>query len=272
MVDLLVGSIDTSTNWIGLSRPFPHHPLNYVQHANSLVPCSWHILQGGLDIWGVKECSFRRRRIRERIIIISTICSFSTRTVGPPTALGPPTTVSRVNWATINWMKWRKRSRLCNLALRKGRLAIGNGEGQENFPRERWYHVRPLILFHRQLHKLCSSSDYLSSLVETQSSSSSFSTPSSVTHNKIDHFGLNEIKKRLIEYLAAVCLKERNADKEAAATTVARRLVNKLKLIDGGKPTGSTSSDVPVPLMIPSLSAPLPRTKGCFCSPLKDPG
>jgi len=65
---------------------------------------------------------------------------------------------------------------------------------------------------------------------QTQSSSSSFSTPSSVIHNKIDHFGLNEIKKRLIEYLAAVRLKELNADKEAAATTVdARRLLNKLK-------------------------------------------
>jgi len=82
--------------------------------------------------------------------------------------------------------------------------------------------VRPLILFHRQLHKLCSSSDHLSSLAETQSSSSSFSTPSSVVHDKIDHFGLNEIKKRLIGYLAAVRLKERNAYKEAAATTVAR--------------------------------------------------
>ena len=44
----------------------------------------------------------------------------------------------------------------------------------------------------------------------------------SLLRYKIDHFGLNEIKKRLIEYLAAVRLKERNADKEAAATTVAR--------------------------------------------------
>jgi len=49
-----------------------------------------------------------------------------------------------------------------------------------------------------------------------------FSTPSSVIHDKINHFGLNEIKKRLIEYLTAVRLKELNADKEAAATTVAR--------------------------------------------------
>jgi len=50
----------------------------------------------------------------------------------------------------------------------------------------------------------------------------SFSTPSSVIHDKINHFGLNEIKKRLIEYLTAVRLKELNAYEEAAATTVAR--------------------------------------------------
>ena len=49
----------------------------------------------------------------------------------------------------MNCMKWRKISRLCNLAPLRGRLAIGNGGGQENFPRERWHHVRPLILFHQ---------------------------------------------------------------------------------------------------------------------------
>jgi len=48
----------------------------------------------------------------------------------------------------------------------------------------------------------------------------SFSTPSSI-HDKINHFGLNEIKKWLTEYLAAVRLKELNAYKEAPATTVA---------------------------------------------------
>ena len=44
------------------------------------------------------------------------------------------------------------------------------------------------------------------------------------------------------------------------------------RLIDGGKPTGSTSSDVPVPLMIPSLFSPLPQprsssTMGIFFGP-----
>ena len=141
-----------STNWIGLSRPFSHHPLNYAQYADSFVPCRWHILQGGLDIWGAKECSFRRRRIRERILLVymqifNGNCWPSKEVSVIQLHLAPPTTVSRVNWTTMNCMKWRKRSQLCNLALRRGRLAIGNGEGQENFPRECWHHVRPLILF-----------------------------------------------------------------------------------------------------------------------------
>ena len=34
------------------------------------------------------------------------------------------------------------------------------------------------------------------------------------SHN-VDHLGFNKIKKPLIEYLAAVCLEELNADKEA---------------------------------------------------------
>ena len=50
-------------------------------------------------------------------------------------------------------------------------------------------------------------------------SSSSFPTPSFVIRHKTfhdaDHLGLNEIKKRLVEYLTAVHLKELNVDKEA---------------------------------------------------------
>jgi len=38
----------------------------------------------------------------------------------------------------------------------------------------------------------------------------------------VDHLGFNKIKKPLIECPAAVCLKQLNAEKEAAATTVAR--------------------------------------------------
>jgi len=46
-----------------------------------------------------------------------------------------------------------------------------------------------------------------------------FNTPSFVIRHKTfhdaDHLGLNEIKKRLVEYLTAVHLKELNVDKEA---------------------------------------------------------
>jgi len=92
----------------------------------------------------------------------------------------------------------------------------------------------------------------------------------------VDHIGLNKIKKPLIEYPAAVCLKELNADKEAAATTVAHeetaQQIETAALSMQVNPQAPPSSDVPVHLMIPSLSAPLPKTKGRFCSPLKDPG
>jgi len=43
--------------------------------------------------------------------------------------------------------------------------------------------------------------------------------------HQVDHLGFNKIKKPLIEYPAAVCLKELNAEKEAweaPAITVAR--------------------------------------------------
>ena len=103
------------------------------------------------------------------------------------------------------------------------------------------------------------------------------------TSHDVDHLGFNKIKKPLIE-LAEVCLKELNADKEgweAPAITVARE--------ETAQQTGTATlsmqvnlqalpcSDVSVPFMIPSLSAPLlkPRsssTKGRFCTPLKDPG
>jgi len=111
--------------------------------------------------------------------------------------------------------------------------------------------VCPLILFHQQLHKLCSSSDHLSSLAETQSSSSSFSTPLSVIHDKIDHFGLDEIKKRLIEYLAAVRLKELNADREAAATTVARE--ETAQQAETTALSMEINPQAPLPVMFPSL-------------------
>ena len=68
--------------------------------------------------------------------------------------------------------------------------------------------------------------EWLTSVPWPNSSTSSFSTPSYVIRDKMfltkartqldaDHFGLEKIKKRLIEYLAVVRLKELNADKEA---------------------------------------------------------
>ena len=80
--------------------------------------------------------------------------------------------------------------------------------------------MRPLILFHQQLHShTLSGWPHFSG---PNSSLSSFSTSllrySRKTFHDVDHFGLDKIKKQLIEYLAAVYLKELN---EAAAITVA---------------------------------------------------
>jgi len=81
----------------------------------------------------------------------------------------------------------------------------------------------------------------------------------------------------LIEYFPAVRLKEFNADKEAweaPATTVTcvetAQQTETAALSMWVKPQAPPSSDVPVHLMISSLSA--PQTKGRFCTPLEDPG
>ena len=76
---------------------------------------------------------------------------------------------------------------------------------------------------------------------------------------------------------------ELNADKEAweaPAITVAcveTAQQTETAALSQVNPQAPPSSDVPVHLMIPSLSAPLPKhhsssTQGCFCTPLKDPG
>jgi len=99
----------------------------------------------------------------------------------------------------------------------------------------------------------------------------------------IDHLGFNKIRKPLIG-LTEVRLKELNTDKEAweaPAISVAReetaQQTETAALSMQVNPQALPCSDVPVPFMLPSLSAPLlkPRsssTKGRFCTPLKDPG
>jgi len=83
-----------------------------------------------------------------------------------------------------------------------------------------------------------------------------------------DHFGLEKIKKRLIEYLAVVRLKELNADKEAreaaAITAVAEEPAKQAETvapIEAGKPQAPPSGDVPIPLTNPSPPAPLSKPR-----------
>ena len=231
----------TSTTWIGLSRIIRLIILN----TPTRLSLSADILPKRASKSEVSESSFRRRRITEKIILVATICSFSTRTIGHPKRfqlhLTTPTTISGANWTTMNWEKWSKRSRLCNLASWRGRLAIGNGEGQEIFPGECWHHVRLLILFHRQLrsHPLCSSSGRPQ-------------FPCPIYHS----------------LLPPPLATKLNADKEtweAAAITSMRGACStnwNYCPINAGKPAPQAppSSDVPTPSINPSPSAPLSQT------------
>jgi len=102
-----------------------------------------------------------------------------------------------------------------------------------------------------------------------------YSLPTYSQQNSLDvgHLCFNKIKKPLME-LAVVRLKELNADKEVCEEVAQQTETAALSMqVNLQTPP---SSDVPVHLMIPSLSAPLPKTcssssKGRFCTPLKDP-
>ena len=79
----------------------------------------------------------------------------------------------------------------------------------------------------------------------------SFSTPSSVIHDKINHFGLNEIKKWLTEYLAAVRLKELSAYKEAADTAVEHE--ETAQQAETAALSMEVNPQAPLPVVCPSL-------------------
>jgi len=144
----------------------------------------------------------------------------------------------------------------------------------ERIPQGKWCrsYVCPFILS-------IDNSTHIYYAARPNSSRSSFPTPSVIwllttarTQLDIDQ----KIKKWPIEYLAVVRMKERNADKETAATTVAReetvQQAETAALSMQVNPQAPPSSDVLVPLMIPSLFAPLPKprsssTKGLFVGP-----
>lgn len=89
-----------------------------------------------------------------------------------------------------------------------------------------------------------------------------------------DHFGLEKIKKRLIEYLAVVRLKELSTDKEAqeagaitAATEEAAKQAETVTPIDADdnkstpQPLPSSSGPVPLPNPSPSATSPKPHSR-----------
>ena len=101
------------------------------------------------------------------------------------------------------------------------------------------------------------------------------------TSHDADHLGFNKIKKPLIglaEVRRTQCRQERMGSTSYHCSTRGDCSTNWNGCLSMQvSPQALLSSDIPVPFMIHSLSAPLlkPRsssTKGRFCTPLKDPG
>ena len=157
----------------------------------------------------------------------------------------------------MNWMKWRKISRLCNLAPLRGRLAIGNGEGQENFPRERWHHVRPLILFinsfthlHLQLEWLISI-PWSNSIIIILYPHPLFATKLSWCRSSL--FQQNQEAVHWTSSVPPERTQCRQGSMRGGCSTIWNRC-----LIDVGKPASSTFQWCARPL-VPSLSVPFQK-------------
>ena len=188
---LAVPMLTTTTNWNSLSHPlflfFMPSP-SHAQHPSSLVPYCLHLPHGGLHIWGFRDNRFAVDvQAMERIVLVSTMCSFSTGAVGPPKRFQPHRAHQQrcQEWIGRRWIIWSE-----DLVAQRGWLALGNEEGQKNFPRERWKWC---------LQELCASShpfssitpltyivqlEWLTSTSWPNSSLSSFSTPSSAICDK----------------------------------------------------------------------------------------
>jgi len=267
---LAVPMLTTTTNWIDLYRPpslFFIPSLSYAQHPSSLVPYCSHLPHGGLHIWGFRDNgSAVDVQAIERILLVSIICSFSTGAVGPPKRFQPHLAHQQrcQEWIGRRWI-------ICfeDLVPQRGWLALGNGEGQKNFPRERWK---------RCCQELCAPSHLFSSITPlTCIVQLEWLTSTPWPNSSLSPFSHSLLPPPLFAT-------ELNADKEAweaPAITVAcvetDQQTETAALSMQVNPQAPPSSDVSVHLMVPSLSAPLPKprsssTQGRFCTPLEDPG
>jgi len=176
----------------------------------------------------------------------------------------------------MNCMKWRKISRLCNLAPLRGRLAIGNGEGQENFPRERWHHVRPshpfssttLLTYTVQLEWL-TSIPWPNSIIIILYPPPLFATKLSLCRSSL--FQQNQEAVNWTSSSPPERSQCRQGSMRGGCSTIWNRC-----LIDAGQPTSSTFQWCARPFDDSFAICSLPKTrslstKGRFCTPLKDP-
>ena len=233
-VVILIGSTNANYNnqldWsLSPSLSFFIPSLSHAQHPSSLVPYCFHLLRGGLNIWGFRDNrSAVDVQAMERIVLVSTICSFSTGAVGPPKRFqphrAPPTTVPRVNWTTMNYMLWRS-------SATERMIGIGEWRRLKEFPKgalktvsSGTMGVLSSLFIDNSAHIHCAARvvdlNSLAPLIIIIIIYSLLRCPRQNSHD-VDRLGFNKFKKSLIEYLAAVCPEELNAEKEAPAITVA---------------------------------------------------
>ena len=113
--------------------------------------------------------------------------------------------------------------------------------------------------------------EWLTSTPWPNSSISSFSTPSFVICDKTLTMSIIRLQHNHVDLILPSSPLERTKCRQGSMRGGCQQ-TETAALSMQVNPQAPPSSDVPVHLMIPSLSAPLPKTKGRFCTPLKDPG
>jgi len=264
------------------SFPFLILSFSHARHPSSFVPYRLHLLHGGLHIWGIRENNSAVDVQATGILLVSTIFN---RNCGPPKKVSviqphqaASTTVPRVNWTTMKW-----RSGLCNQASQKGLLALRNGEGEENFPRERWKLCRQELCMHSHSFSSITPLTYIAARVADLDSlaqhyhHSLLPPPLFATNLSRCRSSWFQQNQEAVDWTSrspperTQCRQGRMGSTSYHCSMRGDCSTNWNSLSMQVNPQALPSCDVSVPFMILSLSAPLlkPRsssTKGRFCT------
>ena len=160
-VDILNGSADADYNnqldWsLSPSLPFLIPFLSHAQHPSSFVPYRLHLSHGGLYIWGIRAYSSAIDVQETKRVLVSTICSLSTGTVGPPIETWAPPTRCQ-EWIGRQWIIWFE-------DLVPQMIGIGEWRRPKEFPKGALKMVSSgtlsSLLINNSTHTLCSSSGW----------------------------------------------------------------------------------------------------------------